>query len=102
MVGASQLKIYYMIDIVTSRHRVFPVFLLKASAADPFLFPTVVFTVSALDRSRAFLVAWDIWISSQMSFLFSTRSTVLSRRSPARIVPAVLLPMTFPAIFGEI
>ena len=80
----------------------FPYSFLKASAADPFLFPTVVFTVSALDRSRAFLVAWDIWISSQMSFLFSTRSTVLSRRSPARIVPAVLLPMTFPAIFGEI
>lgn len=40
MVGASQLKIYYMIDIVTSRHRVFPYSFLKASAADPFLFPT--------------------------------------------------------------
>lgn len=29
MVGASQLKVYCMIDIVTSRHRVFPVFLLE-------------------------------------------------------------------------
>ena len=39
MVGASQLKIYYMIDIVTSRHRVFPVFLLESIGCRPIPLP---------------------------------------------------------------